>query len=312
MSVGFANAVADGLRHNGVVVSFEPGWETRGNGYTFPNGRPQGLITHHTGSDYGTGLSILVNGRSDLDPPLCNCCTYPDGRIHIIAAQPANHAGAAAGKSLGPFTPGGLFNPRVWGNEVMYPGTLPWTKQQYRSARVLGAVICGILGYKDAEHVRGHYETSGEGKWDPGIGQGSGLSFPMAVFRSETWSAVAHEISEVGYEEDEMIPFEISGKGRKVIICPTGSMAANNRRAWLSAACAAVNGPAWIQVYAQGATDGINPWRWTEKELTPSPQNLVKRVVEPLKDKTTHLVVSWDLTNCPEGGSLLLETLPGV
>jgi hypothetical protein len=115
MSVGFANAVAAGLRYNGVPVSFEPGWEARGNGFVFPNGRPQGLICHHTGDNYGAGLSILVNGRPDLDPPLCNCCTYPDGRIHIIAAQPANHAGAAAGKSLGPFAPTGLFNPRVWG-----------------------------------------------------------------------------------------------------------------------------------------------------------------------------------------------------
>jgi hypothetical protein len=193
VSVGFANAVAAGLRYNAIPVSFEPGWETRGNGFTFPNGVPQGLICHHTGSDYGTGLFILVNGRPDLDPPLCNCCTYPDGRIHIIAAHPANHAGAAAGRSLGPFAPTGLFNPRVWGNEIMYPGTKPMTDAQRRSALVLGGVILGILRKTDTGWVRGHFETSGEGKWDPGVGNGS-QSIDMNRFRADIWGALARPL----------------------------------------------------------------------------------------------------------------------
>jgi len=190
MSVGFANAVADGLRYNHVPVSFEPGWETRGNGYVFPGGKPQGLIVHHTGDSYGGGLSILVNGRPDLDPPLCNSCGYPDGRVHIIAAQVANHAGASGGRSMGPLPTAGLFNPKVWGHEVMYPGLAPWTPQQYRSARVLGAVISGILGRTSPEWVRGHFETSITGKWDPGVGDGKSHSFDMARFRREMWSAL--------------------------------------------------------------------------------------------------------------------------
>lgn len=188
MSVGFANAVAVGLRYNGVPVSFEPGWETRGNGFVFPGGKPQGLIEHHTGSDYGTGLATLVNGRVDLDPPLCNCCTYPDGRIHIIAAQPANHAGAAAGRSLGPFAAGGLFNPRVWGNEIMYPGSKPMTAPQRRSALILGGVILGILGKTDPGWVRLHGETSGEGKWDPGDAPGHTIDGNR--FRADIWAAL--------------------------------------------------------------------------------------------------------------------------
>lgn len=187
MSVGFANAVAAGLHYNGIPVSFEPGWETRGNGFSFPGGMPQGLIEHHTGDAYGAGLSILVNGRPDLDPPLCNCCTYPDGRIHIIAAQPANHAGAAAGRSLGPFTPGGLFNNRVWGNEIMYPGSRPMTAAQRRSALVLGGVICGITKHS-VEYIRLHAETSGEGKWDPG--DGPGRTIDGARFRADIWPAL--------------------------------------------------------------------------------------------------------------------------
>lgn len=194
MSVGFANAVAAGLRYNGITVSFEPGWETRGNGFVFPGGAPQGLIQHHTGDNYGAGLAILVNGRPDLDPPLCNCCTYPDGRIHIIAAQVANHAGAAAGRSLGPFTRGSLFNPRVWGNEIMYPGTAPMTAAQRRAALTLSGVVLGILHKTDTGWVRGHFETSGEGKWDPGVGSGS-ASIDMNRFRADIWGALTGRTS---------------------------------------------------------------------------------------------------------------------
>jgi hypothetical protein len=72
MSVAFARAFVDGMRYNGVYVDFEPGWETRGNGQTFPNGQPDGELTHHTGAPYGGGYSILVHGRSDLPGPLCS------------------------------------------------------------------------------------------------------------------------------------------------------------------------------------------------------------------------------------------------
>lgn len=308
MSVGFAKAVAEGLAYNNVPVTWEPGWETRGNGYTFPNGQPEGLITHHTGSDYGTGLSILVNGRSDLDPPLCNCCTYPDGTIHIIAAQCANHAGASGGPSMGPLPVTRLFNPRVWGNEVMFPGLKPWTDAQYRSARVLAGVISGILKRPSPEWVRGHYETSTEGKWDPGLGQGSGTHFPMNVFRAEVWSALTHS-AVAGAREDTMRDYYISGKGRIPIICPTGSASLNNRRAWLSALVDELNGTAWIQVYAQSDKAGVNDWRWTEKDLKPSAQNLVPRARKELLSGTSHLIVSWDLTNALEGAVLTVETV---
>lgn len=187
MSVGFARAVIDGLRHNKIEVSFEPNWETRGNGQSFPQGRPYGLLTHHTGADYGTGLWILVNGRPDLSGPLCNCCTFPDGRVHLIAAHPANHAGASGGKNMGPLPVTRLFNRVVWGNEIMYPGTRPMTDQQYRSACVLGGVICGILGYRTADHCRLHAETSITGKWDAGSGHGAGKTIDGDKFRADIW-----------------------------------------------------------------------------------------------------------------------------
>lgn len=190
MSVGFALAVVEGLRYNGVPVSFEPGWQTRGNGYVFPGGKPEGLIIHHTGAPYDGGLSILVGGRRDLPPPLCNSGGYADGRVHIIAAHVANHAGASGGRSMGPLPVTRLFNPRVWGHEVMYPGSAPMTVAQYRSARVLGGVISGTLGRPTPEWVRSHFETSRTGKWDIGAGEGPGVPFDMNRFRAEIWSAL--------------------------------------------------------------------------------------------------------------------------
>jgi hypothetical protein len=315
MSVGFTNAVVAGLRYNGVPVSFEPGWETKGNGFSFVDGKPEGLVVHHTGSAYDSGLSVLINGRPDLGPPLCNSSGYRDGRIHIIAAHPANHAGASGGKSMGPLPVTRLFNSRVWGHEIMYPGLQPWSKEQYRSARVLAGVISGILKRPNHEWARGHGETSITGKWDPGLGNGSSAMFPMSVFRAEVWAALKHETAPIPspavVKEDELNFFDISGKGHRVIPCPTGSASANNRKAWLSASLIALDGPCWIRVYAQGFESGVHDWMWTEKDLAPipAPVNRTRRAPMQVKSPTSNLAVSWDLTNAPQGATLLLETI---
>lgn len=307
MSVGFANAVAAGLRYNGVPVSFEPGWDTRGNGFVFPNGRPQGLIQHHTGDNYGAGLYILVNGRSDLDPPLCNCCTYPDGRIHIIAAFPANHAGAAAGSSLGPFAPTGLFNPRVWGNEIMYPGLQPMTAAQRRSAQILGGVILGILGKTDTGWVRGHFETSGEGKWDPGLGDGSERSVDMNAFRAGIWTALITKL----VTEDDMAqwpPFSLAGAGHKIIPITVGSADGfTAKKAFVNVEALDVSGPVSVQFFAQGDAGGLDSWTWTDKDLTQDASNNYRRCIRELKSGTTKLVVKWDFTHAVDA-ALSIET----
>jgi hypothetical protein len=316
MSVGFARAVADGLKYNNVPVSFEPGWETRGNGLCFPNGRPCGLIIHHTGDNYDRGLSVLVNGRSDLSPPLCNCCTYSDGRIHIIAAHCANHAGASGGRSMGILPVTRSFNKYVWGNEIMFPGLKPWTDAQYRSARILAGVICGILGHTNAECIRGHYETSITGKWDPGVGNGKSEFFDMNRFRREVWSALnsSPPISYTSLTTEESMSvdnFPLSGENRDgmPLLCPVGSKSADGRLAWLSATTVGLTGSAWIQVYAQGDTGGIEDWRWTEKDLRQSGSNLLARANRQLSDGVTKILVTWDLSNA-KSGVLCLETKP--
>lgn len=200
MSVAFANAFVAGMRYNGVHVKFESGWERRGNGQSFPAAGPEGPLTHHTGGPYDGGYSLLVHGRSDLRGPLCNICTWADGSITLIAAHPSNNAGAAGGSWARPYPDTRSFNRLVWGNEVMYPGTRPWTPAQYRTARIAAAVVCGIRK-RGSEWARAHYETSVTGKWDPGIGNGRHEWFPFDRFRADLWDALKSAPPE---QEDDM------------------------------------------------------------------------------------------------------------
>lgn len=169
MSVSFANAVAAGLRAYGVDVRLHPGWDRRGNGQTSAY---QGLSWHHTATGFGRAPNILIAGRSDLAGPLCNTSGDSDGGITIIAAHPANHAGASGGPNMGPLPTTRSFNKVMWGHEIVYPGNKPMTDAQYRSAVILGAVVSKILRRPNAEWCRGHRETSITGKWDPGYADG--------------------------------------------------------------------------------------------------------------------------------------------
>lgn len=173
--MSFADDVANGLRARGIVVHFADGYWDRGNGQNW-NG-PQGAIMHHTASGYanalpGTGIyNVLCNGRPDLDGPLCNSAGNQDGSVTIIAAWPANHAGASGGSWARPFPDTNNFNNMVWGHEIVYPGTQPMREAQFNTMVVLGRVICDLLR-KDSSWIRGHYETSVTGKWDPGFAEG--------------------------------------------------------------------------------------------------------------------------------------------
>lgn len=185
MSVSFARAVADGLRAHGIPVHFWSGWETRGNGMTSAY---EGEIVHHTASAYGSAFPMLVTGRSDLSGPLCNSAGNDDGSVTIIAAHPANHAGASGGRSMGPLPVTRSFNKYVWGHEIVYPGTSPMTAAQHHTALVLGGVIGGILRRPNAEWIRAHAETSITGKYDPGYAPGRTID--MHAFRAEIWPAM--------------------------------------------------------------------------------------------------------------------------
>lgn len=241
MSVAFANAVVAGLRAHGVPVKFHPGWESRGNGQSSAY---QGLIWHHTATGFSVNApSILVNGRPDLRGPLCNTSGNSDGSITIVAAHPANHAGASGGRSMGPLPKTGSFNRLVWGHEIVYPGVQPMTDAQYRSATILGAVVSQILGRPNADWCRGHMETSITGKWDPGFA--NGRTYDLNKMRADTVAvmrggAKVSPVSPAPVAKKKVEPMIIrdklvAGENYGRIVCPVGKGTSDLfGRAWVS------------------------------------------------------------------------------
>jgi hypothetical protein len=189
VSVAICEKINARLRAAGVVVREAGGWKvggwkSRGNGQTSAY---EGGLVHHTATGFGVALpgtgvgKLLINGRPDLRGPLCNYAGNDDGSITVIAAHPANHAGASGGRSMGPLPTTSLFNRRVLGLEIVYPGTVPMKPAQYRSALIWAAVVADVVGGGNIERVRAHAETSVTGKWDPGYAPGHTID--MAAFR---------------------------------------------------------------------------------------------------------------------------------
>lgn len=181
MSVARCREINARLRAAGITVYEWPGWESRGNGQVSAY---EGGIIHHTATAFGTAPAALVDGRSDLAGPLCNYAGNADGSITVIAANPANHAGASGGRSMGPLPVTSTFNKRVLGLEIVYPGTVPMRDAQYHAALVWARVVADVVGGGDIQRVRAHAETSVTGKWDPGDAPGRTIN--MDAFRAAT------------------------------------------------------------------------------------------------------------------------------
>lgn len=189
MSVTQTLRAVELFRGMGVPVTFEPGWDTRGNGQSSAY---QGGILHHTGGSYAaTCPGILIHGRSDLSGPLCNFAGLTNGGIHVVAAHPANHAGASGGPNAAPFPITTLFNKLVMGLEICYPGSQPMTNEQYRTAKVFAKVM--QIMYGSIERARAHRETSVEGKWDPGFAPGQTIN--MAELRAAAANVEGDDLS---------------------------------------------------------------------------------------------------------------------
>lgn len=134
-------------RARGRAVSFCDGWESRGNGQVAAY---VGGIIHHTASNSSTTWpfptrNVLLNGRPDLSGPLCNWGLDWNGTLWVVAAHPANHAGASGGRSMGPLPVTRTFNRNVLGLEIDYSGVSPMSAEQYRSAVIWSAGVVTLL-----------------------------------------------------------------------------------------------------------------------------------------------------------------------
>jgi hypothetical protein len=205
MSVARCREINARLRAAGITVHEYPGCWTRGNGLAPAY---EGGIVHHTATAFGKALpgtgvgSLLVNGRPDLSGPLCNYAGNDDGSLTFIAAFPANHAGASGGRSMGPLPTTRLFNPRVLGLEIVYPGTIPMRDAQYRSALIWSRTVADVVGFGNIQRIRAHFETSITGKVDPaGVG---GQPINMPAFRTAA-TIISHPAEETDMQPTDKV-----------------------------------------------------------------------------------------------------------
>lgn len=159
--------LADVLREAGVEVVEEGNWRGRAVPGSF---NPIGVLWHHTASSTSgpgnphPGLGVVINGRSDLQGPLAQALVDYNGVFHVISAGRCNHAGRA--RVSGPI-PAGDGNTMLIGWEIDYNGqTQQMSAAQYSASVKATVAVLRQLG-RDAEHVRGHRETSTTGKIDP-------------------------------------------------------------------------------------------------------------------------------------------------
>ncbi|HYQ69239.1 N-acetylmuramoyl-L-alanine amidase [Actinophytocola sp.] len=196
MSVARCAEINARLRAAGVVVHEMPGWQSRGNGMSSAY---EGGLIHHTATPFGMALPgtnagrLLVDGRTNLSGPLCNYAGNEDGSITVIAAHPANHAGASGGRSMGPLPVTTLFNKRVLGLEIVYPGTSPMRDVQFHAAVTWARAVAGVFGRGEVQRIRAHAETSVTGKWDPG--DAPGRTIDMTAFRNAVASGQENDLT---------------------------------------------------------------------------------------------------------------------
>ena len=159
----YQTGVVEALRDHGLTVGFVPGWERRGSSSFNPRGH---VVHHDAGSNWTTPPGILISGRSDLPGPLCNFALGRDGKVWMVAAGRANHAGTGSWRGL-------VGNSSVWGTEANNRGTGEmWPDVQIDAYARLCAATCDYSGFS-AEMVCRHVEWTSRkidpaGPWEDG------------------------------------------------------------------------------------------------------------------------------------------------
>lgn len=156
----------------------EADWAERGTGVGENGGNQMGpiwgVMIHHTGNDRET-VERIRDGRDDLPGPLSQCLITPDGKCHLIAIGPCNHAGIGSYPGI----PANMGNTRLIGFECAYPTIRPdgsydpaqrWPDSQIITMRDAATAVVKKLG-TDQGHVIGHKEYANRPpnvKIDPG------------------------------------------------------------------------------------------------------------------------------------------------
>lgn len=152
----------------------EKDWKERGTGGIM--GDNWGVMIHHTGNA-NEKMQIIRDGVQQpsgfLPGPLSQALVYPDGRFHLIAIGPCNHAGGRDANGMGPDNA----NSRLIAFECAYNGSGGWPQKQIITMRDATAAILRFLGHK-SDRCIGHKEYAPSRKPDPG-------NMDMKWFRGE-------------------------------------------------------------------------------------------------------------------------------
>lgn len=224
--------IANEVATYGVNIVWAPGWENRGNGSQWAAGGPKGFINHHTAGGNNIYLDQnLITGVPGLSGPLCNFAGLYDGDLAVVAAYPANHAGASGGWDTWPLPNTGWFNQQVLGIEMQYKGTERMSPEMYRTLCIVNKVAQEQLGWPASQICsKNHQGTSIQGKWDMGY-DARGYTYDIAQVRKDI-AAVRKPNQE---EEDLMAKFT-DGEKQEVL----------DGIRQLSRAWDTQNGPMWI------------------------------------------------------------------
>ena len=165
------------LRAAGLKLTALPGWKTRGRPPSTGGFSPVGVLCHHTATTVAwtiaAVLRLLTGGRTGLPGPLAQFGLGRNGRVYLIAAGRANHAGTARAAGT---VAAGDGNELYIGIEAFNSGTgEAWPNVQYDAYVLLAAALSVFITKNSYKTVHGHKETSTTGKIDP--------TFDMDLFR---------------------------------------------------------------------------------------------------------------------------------
>lgn len=145
--------LADVVRRSGLEVEEVAGWKTRGHG-EFKS--IEAVIDHHTATpldvegDYPT-LKTVRDGRSDLAGPLAQLGLGRSGKVYVIAAGVAWHAGATFETWQD--------NWHAIGIEAEHDGLSPWPAVLYNAYIRLNRALIDGYGLSESR-IRGHKEIA--------------------------------------------------------------------------------------------------------------------------------------------------------